>query len=271
MKSNSKVSVVLLCAVASLLLVNCNEVEINPVSPTPVVRDINVEPPAINIPSPTVSNTQSVARESFSYQLGAMAHSGLTLEGVNGTVNIVGSSGAATVEITGERLVKSETTEDARRHLEKLEVRIEDLGSEFWVRTVQPENSNGPSYVVNYTITLPKKWSVVVSELNGDVSLKSIHGSAYVDLLNGRIEGDLVLPTDGEIDMKTMNGGIDLRIPARTSAEFSADVMNGSINVANLDLHHTVKDRNSLRGTLGDGRGRVSLRTTNGRIDVRGF
>ena len=173
--------------------------------------------------------------------------------------------------VTGVRIVKSESDEDARRHLEYLEVRIEELGGELSVRTIQPENSNVRNYQVDYKISLPRSWSVEVSELNGNVILNDIRGGAWVDLMNGHIEGNLVLPTDGEIDLQTVNGEIDLHIPARTSARFSADFVNGGINVSGLTLRDEVRTRNSLRGTLGDGRGQLLLRITNGVIDVRGF
>jgi hypothetical protein len=281
MKTNSKLSLVFASVAMSVLLVNCSG-DYSPVSPSPVVSDIDVNPVGemeahplvIDIPTPTlptVGDNDFIARESFNYHLSGWAHSRLRLEGVNGRVRIEGSYDSASVLVAGERIVKSDSDEDARRHLEYLEVRIEELGDELAVRTIQPENSSGRNYQVNYTISLPGSWSVEVSELNGNVILSDIHGSARVDLMNGAIEADLVLPMDGEIDLQTVNGEIDLDIPARTSAQFSADIVNGSINVSGLTLRNEVKTRNSLQGTLGEGRGQVSLRTTNGRINVKGF
>lgn len=82
---------------------------------------------------------------------------------------------------------------------------------------------------------------------------------------------DTVLPRGGTADLTTMNGDIDLHIPVDTSADFSASVANGSISLSDLVLRNEARDRFSLRGTLGDGSGRLELRTTNGRINTTGF
>jgi DUF4097 and DUF4098 domain-containing protein YvlB len=236
-----------------------------------VVGEIDIESPVIDVPTPTVGSTHFTARDSFNYHVSAGAHSRLRLEGVNGRIRIEGSSDSASVLVSGERIVKSDSDEDARRHLEYLEVRINELGGELAVRTVQPENTNGRSYEVNYTISLPRNWRVEVEELNGNVILNDVHGGARVDLMNGRIEGNLFLPMDGELELQTVNGQIDLRIPERTSARFFANTVNGGIHVSGLTLRDEVRTRRSLEGILGEGCGQISLHITNGTIDVRGF
>jgi DUF4097 and DUF4098 domain-containing protein YvlB len=92
-----------------------------------------------------------------------------------------------------------------------------------------------------------------------------------VDLINGDIDGKVTLPLDGTIHMGITNGSIDLDIPQNTSAEFTAGVTNGSISVSNLELRNRVETSKSLTGTLGDGRGTISLNTTNGNIMVTEF
>jgi DUF4097 and DUF4098 domain-containing protein YvlB len=167
--------------------------------------------------------------------------------------------------------VKSESTEDAEAHLKELAVDVQDLTNEILVRTVQPNQSGGRNYIVNYTITLPKNMDITVNSLNGRVTLDEILGSVFVDLVNGVIDGEVTLPLDGTINMGIMNGSIDLDIPLNTSAEFTAGVTNGNISVSNLELQNRVATSKSLTGTLGDGRGIISLSTTNGEIMVTGF
>jgi DUF4097 and DUF4098 domain-containing protein YvlB len=110
---------------------------------------------------------------------------------------------------------------------------------------------------------------VVISGENIDV--RGVHGSVSVDLINGAIGARLSLPAGATVDMATVNGVVQLDIPETTSAQLTADVVNGAITLSNLDLHNSVSTRTSLRGTLGEGRGRVSLRTTHGNIGVAGF
>jgi DUF4097 and DUF4098 domain-containing protein YvlB len=237
----------------------------------------------------TVNNTDFIAEKSFSFQVDVVSHSRLRLEAINGDVAITGISESDSIIITGERRVGSESMEDAEEYLKKLVVNVQDFGNEVFVKTIQPEKAYGRSYVVNYTITLPKDLEILVSSVNGGitiestnsdvtvinvnglVTLKEIFGSASVSLVNGQIEGEINLPFDGIIGMSAVNGNIDLNIPVSTSAEFWASVTNGNINVMNLVLQDQVVSNTSLSGTLGAGQGMISLSTVNGIISVSGF
>lgn len=236
-----------------------------------------------------VANTNFVAKESFSSKVRVFDQARLRLEAISGNVAITGESGSDSVIITGEKRVGSESTDDAEEHLQLLDVSVQDSENEIFVKTIQPEKTYGRSYVVDYTITLPKSLevlahnvngtvtvdslnnSVSVSNVNGLIALKEIFGSTLVELVNGEIEGKVTLPRDGTIGINLVNGNIDLDIPVNTSAEFSANVTNGNINVSNLFLQNEVSSPTSLHGTLGQGEGTISLRTVNGNISVAGF
>jgi DUF4097 and DUF4098 domain-containing protein YvlB len=218
-----------------------------------------------------VSNTNFEAKDSFSYEIDVVGHSGLSLEAINGTIVFTEVTASNSVKISGEKRVESESTEDAEAHLKELSVDVQDLTNEILVKTLQPKHSGGRHYIVNYTISLPKNMDVTVYSLNGRVTLNEIFGNVSVDLINGDIDGKVTLPLDGTIHMGITNGSIDLDIPQNTSAEFTASVTNGSISVSNLELRNRVEISKSLTGTLGDGRGTISLNTTNGNIMVTGF
>jgi len=236
-----------------------------------------------------VSNTNFVAADSFSFEVEIETHTRLRLEGINGNVTISALSEADSVIITGEKRVGSESTQDAEEHLQELEVSVADMGSDVRVKTIQPEQTHGRSYVVDYTITLPQNLEVLVTNVNGAVTIDSINnsvsvvnvngqvtlneifGSVLVSLVNGQIQAEVTLSTDGTIVMTTVNGGIGLDIPQSTSADFSASVVNGTIGISNLVLTNQVSTPDSLTGTLGDGQGTISLSTVNGSISVSGF
>ncbi|UCE66253.1 MAG: hypothetical protein JSU85_15645 [Candidatus Zixiibacteriota bacterium] len=235
-----------------------------------------------------VNNTDFMASESFEYAVGVVDHTRFSLAAINGTVNITGVPGADSVMISGEKSVGSESMEDAEDYLQFLEVTVEDNISGVAVRTEQPANTYGRSYTVDYNITIPRDFIVVatavnglifistinnnitVQHVNGQISINEIFGSANVTMVNGQIIGDITLPPDGMIDMLTVNGDINLIMPQNTSAEFSAIVANGYINVYNLVLHDQVSTNTSVSGTLGDGQGTISLLVTNGGINVAG-
>lgn len=237
-----------------------------------------------------VSNTNFEASESFNFEVPVVNHTLFTLIGVNGEISISGNAGANSVIITGIKRVLSDSVEDAQAQLQNLNVNVQDLQSEILVETVQPAISAGRSYIVNYTVTLPKFLKnnvtnlngivtldsidndVTVNNLNGTVTLTNITGNASANLLNGQIQSAVTLPLNGVIDMKTLNGDIDLEIPVNTSASLSASVTLGTITTQNLVLQNIVNTPTFLSGTLGSGQGTIRLETKQvGNIMVTGI
>ena len=229
-----------------------------------------------------VGNTDFVASEQFLFDVPIEQRSHLRLDGINGTVEIEGRSGTGSVVVAGERLVGSESLSDAERHLDDLEVRVRESDDEVIVETVQPDNTGGRNYTVNYRITLPVDFDVSIGNVNGNVfvedvgnvSINLVNGNvrltdvrddSFVDLTNGTIDSFHDSPPN-EVDFKTVNGGIQLGIPTTTSASFFASVVNGAVSVANLDLHNLISTPTETSGTLGDGDGRIQLSVINGNI-----
>jgi len=193
------------------------------------------------------------ARESFLHTVDLTSQISLKVEGINGTISVESVSGTNQVSISGEKLVSANTYQDANSHLKDIKIQIDESTNEVVVKTEQPESSNGRSYTVDYTIKIPDHLNVIVRSFNGE------------------IKGKITLPLNGIVDMKLLNGIVTLEIPQNTSAEFSANLVNGLISVHNLTLQDEVSTNKSVHGRLGDGRGEISLKTTNGKIDVLGY
>lgn len=218
-----------------------------------------------------VRSTDFIAKKSFEFNVAVNSQKQLRLENVNGRVEISGSSGANVVRITGEKRVGSESLSDASAHLNDLDVKVENLADEVFVKSIHPKNSNGRNYVINYLIQLPESMALLVDNINGMITLTGIHACAVVSQVNGNIESEIAIPIDGNLNMTTVNGNINLGLPKNSSAEFSASLTNGNIRVSNLVLQNKSETFRSVRGKLGDGRGTVLVRTTNGNILVNGF
>ncbi len=235
-----------------------------------------------------VRTTDYVAKESFSHTVAVSKHTQFRIEGINGNISINGVSDSDTIVITGEKRVGSESVADAEEHLQYLEVTVQDLANEVYVKTTQPQKSYGRNYTVDYTVTLPKDLSVNAININGAVTIvtidnsisadningtvivKEINGNVSVNLINGGIEGEVTLPLNGIINMTLVNGDIELAVPQSTSAVLYAQVVNGTIGISGLDLRNETVSQNSLRGTLGNGQGTLSLSTVNGTIYLSG-
>jgi DUF4097 and DUF4098 domain-containing protein YvlB len=160
---------------------------------------------------------------------------------------------------------------DAHVHLRDLEVRVEDLGREIFIKTHQPSDSDGRDYNVDYEITLPADLELHITNISGNVELRDTRGDTFVNVISGRIDARAELPLRGTIDMVSTSGGIDLSIPRSTSAEFSAGVISGTINVSGLSLRNEYHTPNSVSGTMGAGQGRISLNVTSGTVRVEGY
>ena len=252
------------------------------------------------------SNKYSVS-ESFDYSIDVDNQFRFRIDGINGSIEIVGKTDGSTVEVWGERIVKSDSRSDAQAHLDDLEIQISSSEDEIFVWTDQPRNTNGRNYEVEYHVRIPESWQVFAENTNGEIEIKIIANDVSVDLTNGdiravdiigdlsagltngnidltriqgsvesyvtngKIFGDVTVPLEGACDLKITNGNIDLEIPRSTSANFSARVTNGNIHIDDLTLSNLSTSKYSTTGVLGDGDGTVSLKVTNGNIHVVGF
>jgi len=240
-------------------------------------------------PIDNTSNTNYSASESFSFDIEAKNQKNIEIKGINGPITVDAKLGISTVKIWGERIVDSESVEDAEEHLKMLEVVVTDHNDGISVRTEQPNESHGRNYQVNYNVIIPIYWDVCVGNVNGgveidsleaninvgivngDVVLTDIAGSIVVSVTNGAIYSKVALPLKGYSRLNTVNGKIQFEIPKTTSAQFAANLTNGTISVTNLTLKNMISSRNSISGVLGDGEGEIRLVTVNGSISANGF
>jgi hypothetical protein len=240
-------------------------------------------------PTDEFHDNNHIARAQFSFEIDPGEKNRLRCEGISGEIEIIGVPDDSPVLIYGVREVGAESVTDAEHYLGELQVSVSELRDEVLVQTVQPEQTKGRSYVVHYHIRVPAQWVVEVENTNGEVSVENLDYLLTVDLVNGNVKTDdtrgnlnvsvtngqiysrAEIPYDGSCELKTVNGTVDLEIPQDTSARLSAVVTNGRVNVSNLSLEDAVNSRTSVRGTLGEGEGRINLRTTNGDIRVIGF
>ena len=203
---------------------------------------------------------------------------------------VTGQGDADKVVVTAYLSVGSDSRQDAEMHIDDLEIQATESANGILIQTVQPENSEGRKYLVEYDIIVPSSFEVMttqvngsidilniensvdVSNMNGDVLLYGIVGGVAAGVGNGSIESAVFLPVNKTINLQINNGNIELSIPTSASAEFSAAVDgNGEIIVSDLDITDGVKTIQSLSGVIGNGEGLIELSTGNGNIEVIGF
>jgi DUF4097 and DUF4098 domain-containing protein YvlB len=129
---------------------------------------------------------------------------------------------------------------------------------------------------------------VDANDLNGKIRLTNISGSVIAHSLNGSITVSMNRVDPGKpLSFSTLNGGIDVTLPADLKANLKLRADNGDIysdfdikfdagssrpiteNASGKDGKFRVKFDKTIYGTLNGGGAEVSFITNNGRISIR--
>jgi hypothetical protein len=232
-------------------------------------------------------------RDERSFQWSERMSRGQTLEvrGINGRIQVEAASGNV-AEVEAVKSWKRSDPEDVR-----IEVNESAEGYRIcalyrksngdWNTDCESQSVNRNDVVVNYTVRVPPGVHVAVQTVNGEVNVEDVRGDVDAATVNGSIrlsttgvasattvngsiharigEGDW----NGGLQFETVNGSIDLIMPANVNADLSARSMNGSVK---SDFPITTTGRittRRLNGTIGGGGPRLSLGTINGAIELR--
>jgi Putative adhesin len=247
--------------------------------------------------APRADASKPVAEEQNEFRWHGSLAAGRTVEikGVNGRVEANPSS-SGEVEVVAVKTARRSNPDD---------VRIEVVQHEGGVticavypnvngepNTCQP-GSGGHMSVhnndtnVEFTVRVPPgvrftgrtvNGEVEAHDLGADVEASTVNGSIHVTTaglarahtVNGSISAVMGRADwTGELEFKTVNGGIDLTFPAGLSADFDAKTLNGQIS---SDFPLTVEGTYSRRhksGTIGGGGRELRLETVNGSVQLR--
>ena len=209
----------------------------------------------------------------------------------NGSVSLENVNGEA--EITGwdrnEVQIDAVKTARDQQRLDEAKIEVEGSGDSVEIRTQYPHNhtNNNPASV-HYTIHVPNNaqldsiklvnGALHVSNVSGDVEANLVNGKltaeglagrAKLSTVNGSVHADYRnLSNVSNVKISSVNGSIDLLLPASPNAEVSASTMNGSIStdfpmeVQGKFMHHSIK------GTLGSGGTKIELSNVNGSAHI---
>ncbi len=206
--------------------------------------------------------------------------------GTNGGVTVEGwDQGDVLVEAQVEAWAESD--DDARDIARDVHLRTEDGR----IRAEGPGQGGWrhrhEGWAVSFTIHVPHRTDlslettnggVTVNDVGGTLRFRALNGGVHLAGLSGDVEGsttnggvhvDLAGPRwDGAgLNVRTMNGGVRLRIPRDYSAHLVTGTVNGGIRI---DFPVTVQGRidKRLAVDLGQGGPPVEVRTTNGGVTV---
>jgi hypothetical protein len=213
----------------------------------------------------------------------------ITIKGVNGSIHAEHASGTE-VEVTALRSAHRSNPNDVRIYVaptsngyivcalypgdgtdcnsNHAHTRNNDTQVEFMVRV--PAGVKFNAHTVNGAVTAQSlRDDVRASTVNGKIDVSTL-GSAVASTVNGNIQASMGRVNWSEArKFHTVNGSIDLDLPAAANAEIHASTVNGSISSDFPLLVHGRFGGKSITGTIGAGGRELQAQTVNGSIHLR--
>ena len=208
---------------------------------------------------------------------------GFSLKNINGNAHI-SAWDRSEVQIDA---VKSA---DDQRKLDEAQIEVSSVGNNLEVRTKYPEGRNQHNAAsVDYTIHVPRgvrlndvsmvngnldiegvSAAIHAESVNGNVRIVNASGGLKASSVNGRLEASFTSLSPEEVSLETVNGALELRLPANASARLRASTVNGSVNNDfSLPAEHSKWGGGSnMEGTIGSGTTRIELSNVNGSINI---
>lgn len=244
--------------------------------------------------APRASAAQQQGNE-FRWHEAIPAGKVLEIKGVNGNVEATPSS-SGEVEVVAVKSSRRGNAEDVRievvRHAEGVTICAVYPSPGGRANTCEPGdrgsmNVRNNDTAVNFTVRVPSGVRFNGRTVNGNVEANNLTADVDVSTVNGNVEvtttglaaaktvnGSITVEMgradwNGDMEFKTVNGSIDLSMPASLSAEVEVKTLNGEIS---SDFPLTVRgtfSRRHMSGTIGGGGRSLQLETVNGSVNIR--
>ncbi len=221
------------------------------------------------------------------------------LRNVNGGIEIEGWD-KDEIDVFAEIKIKAPSKSKAEKLYEKLRFDVDAERDRVEIEAKRPRvRQDGlfgglfgdkSSITIRYTVKVPSRANLEIENtnggitiediegtfdchtVNGGITIRSFRGSGVANTVNGGIECAIEdFPGDGDLRLKTVNGGIELWLPDDAGGYLEARTVNGGIDL-DIDLKEKVRiKRSSVKGVFGDGDGSVYLKTVNGGISIEPY
>ncbi len=157
------------------------------------------------------------------------------------------------------------------------------------VHATGPETANNSWWSISYEIFVPQNSDLDLKAYNGGLSISDVRGQIRFDGHNGgvrltRVAGDVSGATvnggvnvelagamwEGrQLDVKTLNGGVNLAVPSSYSAHVQAETERGGVHSDFPVVPETGGRTRRLDVHLGSGGALIHLATTNGQVSLK--
>ena len=218
--------------------------------------------------------------ESGSFLAADTSYGSITVNGANTT----DCSVLATIR------VQAPSEQEAAEIAEQVKIELEQTGKTLTVRADKPHLKSKRSIGISYEITVPMQTNLECANSYGSIECMNINGQVHADTSYGDIKcrniisGELktsssygsvyieysdLAPAEIQADVSTSYGGIYFTAPPGFTGQVQLSTSYGSVKT---DLPITVQGKISktrIKGTIGEGNGKLILKTSYGSIGLR--
>ena len=206
-----------------------------------------------------------------------------------GTIELSNVNGDVTIRGWDKNEVDMKATKRAPSdYLDLIEIKIDSTPARLSIETKYPRGRKESNVSVTYELMVPKHAALsAIENVNGEIEISGVEGQIKINTVNGsaEIEGSKSavdaetvngritakwsdFPKQGDVMLRTVNGGLKLHLPDNVNADVKASSMNGNIRT---DFPITVQGQfvsRKLSGRIGAGGTSIDLETVNGSIDI---
>lgn len=220
--------------------------------------------------------------EEFHKTVPITADGRVSLENINGNVTITGWD---------RNEVQIDAVKSARdqERLEEARIEVDVANDSVRIKTRYPDHqtNNNPASV-RYELHVPRNARLSNIDLvNGSLNVQQVAGEVHASLVNGSLHArDLAgrselatvngslqadfnsLSNVHDIELKSVNGSINLGLPPSPNADIEAHTVSGGISTSfPLQVKGQIVGH-SISGTLGSGGTRIAMSNVNGSIKI---
>lgn len=228
------------------------------------------------------ANSKAQVTQEFHRTVPLASNGRVSLENINGNVTVTGWE---------RKEVQIDAVKKARdqQRLDEARIEVDASSDSVQIKTKYPEgHTNNNPATVTYELHVPRlarldhinlvNGSLEVSKVNGEIDADLVNGKTDIRDLSGRLNISAVngtitanyrsLDNVNEIHLKSVNGAINLGLPASPNAEVSVSTVNGGITT---DFPLQVQGKfmgHHLDGTLGSGGTHIEISNVNGSVRI---